>query len=890
MIKKLLFVFIFTLTGLVGNAQNNVIDKLLDHPLTTKIIKGDTFLQKDLTEYLNYTQQTNNDTNINLLSDYFMRPHPSVFTIQKYFNQVASEFDLPVSLLMVIGQIENNWTQTGPTIDQGWGIMHLVKNNYCNTLGDASKILGVSEQVLKDDAFQNIRGAAALIVKYAGKNKKKFKKIEDWFHAVAKFSGLINEELRNIQALTYYETLKNGIISRTVWDETICILPQSSINLEELSKNQKKKSKLAIKSTDYGPALSNLAPSCNYASSRTHTIDTWVMHYVGTGTYSGAISWFLNCASGVSAHFVIRSSDGQITQCVAVANTAWHCGASAYPYNNPRSIGIEHEATAANPGLWNSIPMLQASATMACYFKNVYGFPSTQNTSPGICGHSSMPGTSTACPGALPWLTWFTFFNSACSVTPPSNDGCPGAQLTVNSTCNYVAGTTIGATSSGFSSCSGDMNDDDVFYYFNTGTSTSVTIKVLGSGNFDAAFQVLAGSCGSSMSQLPNGCVDNTSSGLETHTYTGLNTNTTYYIRIGSFGLGSSNQGDFQLCVYDSVNTQQCIITSFNPYSKTHGSESFSTTPGIDNIIVNTQANCAFSITGISSWLTVTPMNGTANISGQFFLNYTLQANTTALARICTFYVNGIPYTIIQNGCSNAYNPTIKNVSVSGTTYNLEIAGDVTINWSISNNCNWVHLSQNNGNGADTIIVTVDSSELCTSRICTFLFNNCNATHTITQSGNIIPQAPGITQNGNTLFSNYSYGNQWYNEFGLIQGATNQTYLVTSNGSFYDIVTINGCSSDPSNTIQFGSSIEINQNTIKVIKIYPSPAFEKFIIEISGNKDNFNFEILNSIGQIVYKGNVIENAIVQTTKLAPGVYFIKLTDGKIIEFRKIIKE
>jgi len=70
--------------------------------------------------------------------------------------------------LKVIGKIENNWTQVVPSIDRGWGIMHLVENDYCNTLLEASDLIGISKQILKDDQFQNIRGAAALLAKYAG--------------------------------------------------------------------------------------------------------------------------------------------------------------------------------------------------------------------------------------------------------------------------------------------------------------------------------------------------------------------------------------------------------------------------------------------------------------------------------------------------------------------------------------------------------------------------------------------------------------------------------------------------------------------------------------------------------------------------------------------------
>ena len=57
-----------------------------------------------------------------------------------------------------------------------------------------------------------------------------------------------------------------------------------------------------------------------------------------------------------------------------------------------------------------------------------------------------------------------------------------------------------------------------------------------------------------------------------------------------------------------------------------------------------------------------------------------------------------------------------------------------------------------------------------------------------------------------------------------------------------------------------------------------------------GNKEKVSFEIYNSIGLSIYKGNLIEKTTVQTSSFAPGVYIIKLNNGKIFEFKKIVKE
>ena len=123
----------------------------------------------------------------------------------------------------------------------------------------------------------------------------------------------------------------------------------------------------------------------------------------------------------------------------------------------------------------------------------------------------------------------------------------------------------------------------------------------------------------------------------------------------------------------------------------------------------------------------------------------------------------------------------------------------------------------------------------------------------------------------------------------MISGATGQDYTAISDGDYYDIITINGCSSGLSNTIHLNvTNIELDEN--KTINIYPNPMVNELIIETKGKEDKLNIEILNSLGQIVYKGNLIEKSIIQTSNFAPGVYLIKLYNVKYYEINNVIKE
>ena len=286
------------------------------------------------------------------------RPHPDVATLKMYFAEAGKEFGVPAPLLEAIGQVENNWTQIGPSIDQGWGIMHLVENNYCDTLGDAAALLKIERQILKDDARQNIRGAAALLAKFAGEGRGETKTLEQWFESAKRFSGLISDEIRELQARRYYEVLREGVTTSTLWGETVRIVARKEISapgylLKNSSIDQsasegaplsiaaESNSDINPMSIDYGPALTSIAPNCNWGAGRSQSIDTWVNHWVGVGTYAGAISWFHTCpGTGVgqrginpntgtpygasSAHFVIRASDGQIEWCPHLKATKRH--------------------------------------------------------------------------------------------------------------------------------------------------------------------------------------------------------------------------------------------------------------------------------------------------------------------------------------------------------------------------------------------------------------------------------------------------------------------------------------------------------------------------------------------------------------------------------------
>lgn len=175
----------------------------------------------------------------------------------------------------------------------------------------------------------------------------------------------------------------------------------------------------SLQSADYGPALWNPAASCNY-SSRNSTIVSAVTIHTVQGTYAGCISWFQNCNASVSAHYVVRSSDGQITQMVYESLKAWHVGSE-----NPYTIGIEHEGYVTNAS-WYTNAMYTSSAALCADICTDYGINPlrvgwwpwlattyyNQSSIPGACtrvkGHQHYPNQTHNDPG-VNW-NWDYFY------------------------------------------------------------------------------------------------------------------------------------------------------------------------------------------------------------------------------------------------------------------------------------------------------------------------------------------------------------------------------------------------------------------------------------------------------------------------------------------------
>lgn len=155
------------------------------------------------------------------------------------------------------------------------------------------------------------------------------------------------------------------------------------------------------------------------------------------------------------------------------------------------------------------------------------------------------------------------------------------------------------------------------------------------------------------------------------------------------------------------------------------------------------------------------------------------------------------------------------------------------------------------------------------------------------------PDAPEITIYENNLISNICCGNQWYKDGVIIPGATGQAYAVTENGLYFDIVTINGCSSDTSEVIDM--IVGIDEHKLQGISVWPNPAGDHVWITFPANEEHdYSILLITPDGRLVKKevaepGSVLASVHCDLTGIKPGLYIIMIyTSHDIFTYKLII--
>ncbi len=303
--------------------------------------------------------------------------------IDATFTNAARSYDVPKNVLVAIGYSQTRLIDHHglPSQDNGYGVMHLADNPHNHTLTEAAALTGLSTQTLRVNTAANIRGAAAVLDSYARQAGIDRSDVGAWYPVVARYAGASTEVAARMFADDVYSILGTGAQPKRG--------PETLAGIQAAGQ--------------YPPSRWVPANGGNYRVGRTSAITAVVIH-VTQGSYAGTISWFQNPSAGVSAHYVIRSSDGDITQMVREEDTGYHARNA-----NPYSVGIEHEGFVAQPS-WFTDVMYRASAGLTRYLTDKWRIPRDRAH---IIGHNEAPGNDHTDPGPhWNWNYYMSLVNS----------------------------------------------------------------------------------------------------------------------------------------------------------------------------------------------------------------------------------------------------------------------------------------------------------------------------------------------------------------------------------------------------------------------------------------------------------------------------------------------
>ena len=303
-------------------------------------------------------------------------------SLDSAFGDAAHDFDVPRDLLVTISYALTRIDDRGgmASMDDRVGLMELRTDAISPSVQDGMEILGLSYDTIANDPVANIRTGAAILAGMAQQHEQwsgePVDTMQEWYPVVSRY---VNADplVSSGFADQVYRLMEYGFATTLPGGEWVEVTPQF-FNWRDGHAERMGSSLIS----QYIPASTS-----NYtdASRTSSDIDSVVIHTT-EGSYSGAISWFQDSAASAAAHYVIRSSDGEITQMLDEEDVGWHAG---HWETNQNSIGIEHEGYTSQPETWYTDAMIRASAALVKDICDRHGIPKDRDH---IIGHFEVPG------------------------------------------------------------------------------------------------------------------------------------------------------------------------------------------------------------------------------------------------------------------------------------------------------------------------------------------------------------------------------------------------------------------------------------------------------------------------------------------------------------------
>jgi N-acetyl-anhydromuramyl-L-alanine amidase AmpD len=368
---------------------------------------------------------------------------------QHAFTAAASEFGVPVSVLLGVSYLESRWDANAgtPSTSAGYGPMHLTDVITANagasshhdqgsedprgddarqillprpgatvtpspqlqTVDAAAGLTGVDKATLRSDTTQNIRGGAALLAKYQQEIGVTSDKPADWYGAVARYAGATDTSTAAAFADEVFSTIASGVDRVTDDGQHVKLAPTSvqpnTTQLGKLGLRQPAAAETECPRNlgcewvpapyeQYGPGSTDYGNHDLGNRPETQQISYIVIHDT-EGQWDGVMD-LIKDPTYVSWNYSLRSSDGHVAQHVKAKDVAWHAGNW---FVNAKSLGLEHEGFAAQ-GTWYTEALYRSSAKLVRYLAAKYRIPLDRAH---ILGHDNVPGTVPSTVQGMHW-------------------------------------------------------------------------------------------------------------------------------------------------------------------------------------------------------------------------------------------------------------------------------------------------------------------------------------------------------------------------------------------------------------------------------------------------------------------------------------------------------
>lgn len=299
----------------------------------------------------------------------------------------------------------------------------IVDSPALHTLDAAAALIHRPAARLRADTEQNIRGGAALLARY--QREAGGAAVTDparWYAAVARFGGdgvaVAGAGAGRAFADRVLRTVRTGAARTTSEGQRVVLPPDPDLLRPEpgampppadqpdgSEEPAECPADLGCDVTPAAYALTDPKDPTSYGNYNpaNRPEDGQAIRYIvihdTESDYDGAIASFQNPREQATAHYLVRGSDGHVTQLVRTKDIAWQAGNKTI---NMHSIGIEHEGFAlpTDRPTWYSEQLYQSSAELVRYLAARFGVPLDRQH---IIGHDDVPGPTQDSVAGMHW-------------------------------------------------------------------------------------------------------------------------------------------------------------------------------------------------------------------------------------------------------------------------------------------------------------------------------------------------------------------------------------------------------------------------------------------------------------------------------------------------------